>query len=63
MVSDRNCDQCGKPFRAWRFDQRFCCVGCKNENFNDQRRQAMAAYRAQQPIDERPIDEGMERRA
>jgi hypothetical protein len=43
------CEQCNKPFDPWRYDQRrFCSVKCGSAFYDNERRIAVQAYRAQQ---------------
>ena len=44
----RHCDTCNEPFMPREAKVRFCCTSCREEFWNDQRRQAMAALRQQQ---------------
>jgi hypothetical protein len=54
------CKQCGEEFVETKRWQSFCQPQCRDRWHYEQRRLAMAD---QQLIEERPIDEGMERRA
>jgi hypothetical protein len=52
------CKQCGEEFVETKSWQSFCQPRCRDRWHYDKRRRVMAA---QQPLDERPIDEGIER--
>lgn len=44
----RNCERCGAPFHPVRELQRFCSKNCHDHFYVEERRRALAAYRAQQ---------------
>jgi hypothetical protein len=39
------CEYCHREYIQRRYDQRFCCIGCKTEWWVEERRNAIAAYR------------------
>jgi len=48
------CDWCQRKFVPSRDGARFCCTACHDRYHIDERRKAIAAYRAQQRV-ERPV--------
>jgi len=44
----RHGDRCGAPFRPGRELQRFCTKFCHDHFYTEEKRQALAAWRAQQ---------------
>jgi hypothetical protein len=55
-VLPRQCDWCGAPFYQGRADHRFCSVTCGQLWHCDERRQAIAAWRARQGEEEQRDD-------
>jgi hypothetical protein len=44
----RTCEHCRSPFHRVREAQRFCKKDCHDQFYMEERRRALAAYRAQQ---------------
>jgi len=44
----RYCASCHREFEPWRIDQRLCGRECHDRYFVEEKRLALAAYRAQQ---------------
>jgi hypothetical protein len=45
------CDWCQRQFTPSRDGARFCCTGCHDRYHIDERRKALAAYRAEQRLE------------
>jgi hypothetical protein len=44
----RECDRCGSPFHPVRELQRFCSKDCHDDFYTEEKRHALALWRAQQ---------------
>jgi len=48
MNQDEICEHCGGRYGRWYPNQRFCSKSCNTAFQNEERRQALAAWRAKQ---------------
>jgi hypothetical protein len=56
----RNCDRCGSPFHPVRERQRFCTTQCHDQFYMEERRRALAAWRAQRRLNGSLVEKARE---